>query len=68
MGLGNTTDRDLTVTFHNNGGTEKIPRGLAVWIPSALHDWITFEQQLPAKVRREMATKERYTKVKINLL
>ena len=47
-------DKDVTVGFFN-GQTVKVPGNSAVWIPPELHDRISFELKLPAKVRQEIA-------------
>ena len=47
------------VSFHN-GCTASIPRDTAAWIPPLLHQRITFELQLPQKVRREFADQDCY--------
>ena len=47
------------VSFHN-GRSATVPLNTAVWIPPMLHQRITFELQLPEKVRREFADQECY--------
>ncbi len=45
--------KDVTIGFFN-GLTLKTPNNTAVWIPPDLHDRITFELKLPARVRMEL--------------
>ena len=47
------------VSFHN-GRSATVPCDMAAWIPPLLHQRITFELQLPEKVRREFADQDCY--------
>ena len=42
-------DKEVTVSFYN-GQSAKVAANTAVYLPEALHNRITFELQLPAKV------------------
>ena len=57
--LGGGEDETLIVSFHN-GKSVDVPLNKALWVPTALHDRITFELQLPSNVRQEMSEVEQY--------
>ncbi|RUS90345.1 hypothetical protein EGW08_001840 [Elysia chlorotica] len=46
-------DQDLTVSF-SNGKTERVPRDVAVWLPSSLYERLSLELQMPQEARKTL--------------
>lgn len=56
---GGGLDQEVIVSFFN-GKTANIAQDIAVWIPQALHERVTFELRLPRQVREEFSEQDLY--------